>query len=260
MDFSAQYKIQLNPFGLAGGAATTYKNKVTEHLTWIYRTRVGKILLDCIRYHGLPVEIRPYPGTDCNSNGGWRVSGGGDVRGYVEYSPDTFSLHGACPVNRTAPNRGLLWDEVLFHELVHAFRGVSKKWNKVRLGAGLVRYDDTEEFYAVLITNIYISDRSNKIKTGLRADHKSLNPLQADLAAPFGFFASSSQVLPLVRQFVTENHGMAIMLAHADAPFNPIADYVASPDKAEEVSRKALPRDIAGVTIQIAQWAASVFH
>jgi hypothetical protein len=130
----------------------------------------------------------------------------------------------------------------------------------VTLGAGLIRYDDTEEFLAVLITNIYISDRSNKIKTGLRADHKTLNPMQADLAAPFGFFASSSQVLTLVQKFVNDNHGLAIMLAHVDAPFNPIADYVASPDKAEQVSRTALPPDLAGLTIQIAQWAAQVFH
>jgi hypothetical protein len=254
------YRIQINPIGLAGAAAATYTGKVKEHLTWIYKTRVGKILFDSIHFHGRDVEIRPYPGADCNSGGGWETPAGNPMRGFVAYSPDTFSLHGACPVNKTAANRGLMWDEILFHELVHAFRGVSKKWHKVSLGAGLLRYDDTEEFYAVMITNIYISDRSNKIKTGLRANHHGFNAIQPDLAAPFGFFASSAQVLPLVEQFVADNHGISVMLAHVDAPFNPIADYIASPDKAAEFSKKALPLDLAGLTIQAADWAASIFH
>jgi hypothetical protein len=260
MDFAAHYGININPVGLAGQPAKDYTNKVNEHLTWIYRTKVGNILLRCIGYHGRSVEIRPYPLADCNSSGGFETPVGGPMRGFVSYSPSTFSLHGACPATKTAANRGLLWDEILCHELVHAFRGVSKKWNKVRLSAGLLRYDDTEEFYAVMITNIYISDRSNKIKSGLRADHKGFNPLQPDLTAPFGFFASSAQVLPLMKQLVSDNHGLAVMLAHVDAPFNPIADYIASPDRAEEFSKRALPRDLAGLTQEAANWAASFFH
>jgi len=260
MDFAAHYQININPVGLAGPQAKTYANKVNEHLTWIYKTRVGKILLDCIRFHGPSVEIRPYTNVDCNSSGGFETPLGAAMRGFVAYSPDTFSLHGACPATKTAANRGLFWDEILHHELVHVFRGVSGKWNKVSLGAGLLRYDDTEEFFAVMITNIYISDRSNKIKSGLRADHRGFNPLQPDLGSPFGFFASSSQVLPLVKQLVGDNHGLAVMLAHVDAPFNPIADYIASPDKAAEVSKKALPRDLAGLSLEAAQWAAGVFH
>ncbi len=259
MDFSAHYGIQINPLGLVGSVATTYTTKVHEHLMWVYKTKVGKILLDSIRFHGRSVEIRPYPRLDCNSGGGWETPGG-VRRGFVAYSPDTFSLHGACPATRLAANRGLLWDEILFHELVHAFRGVSLKWNQVALGAGLRRYDDTEEFIAVMLTNIYISDSSNKIKSGLRADHKGFDPLQPDLAAPFGFFASSAQVLPLVRQFVADNHGLAIMLAHVDAPFNPVADYIASPDTAQAASQKALGRDLAGLTIDAATWATNVSH
>jgi hypothetical protein len=260
MDFAAHYRININPVGLAGHQATTYTAKVNEHLTWIHRTKTGKILLDCIRFHGRSVEIRPFPMAGCNSSGGFETPPAAPMRGFVQYSPDTFSLHGACPATTTVPNRGLFWDEILHHELVHVFRGVSGKYNKVALSGALLRYDDTEEFLAVMITNIYISDRSNRIKSGLRADHGGWSPLQLDLGAPFGFFASSSQVLPLIKQFVSDNHGLAIMLAHVDAPFNPIADYIASPDRAEQASRKALLRDLGGITFEAAKWAANLFH
>jgi hypothetical protein len=78
--------------------------------------------------------------------------------------------------------------------------------------------------------------------------------------APFSFFESSTLVLPLVKKFVEENHGLAIMLAHSHAPFNPIADYVASSDKAELSSKKAVPRDLASVGVELSRWVLSVFH
>ena len=260
MDFATHYKININPVGLVGPGALTYTRKVNEHLSWIYRTKTGRILLTCIRFHGRSVEIRPFSNPTCNSSGGFETPPGQPMRGFVAYSPDTFSLHGACPATKTALNRGLFWDEILFHELVHVFRGVSGKWNKVALSGAMKNYDDTEEFLAVMITNIYISDRTNKIKTGLRADHHGFNPLQADFGSPFGLFASSSQVLPLVKKFVSDNHGLAIMLAHVNAPFNPVADYVASPDRAAEASKKALPRDLAAITREAARWAARFLH
>jgi hypothetical protein len=260
MDFSTNYRINVNPVGLSGSAAATYKRKVTEHLTWIYKTKVGKMLLGSIRFHGLPVEIRPYTGGDCNAVGGGETPVGGTFRGVVMYSPDTFSLHGACSATQTVKNSGLLWDEILFHELVHVLRNVSGKWNKQPLSGGLFRYDDTEEFFAVMVSNIYISDRSNKIKTSLRSDHQTFNPLNKDFAEPFGFFASGMQALSLVKQFISDNRGFSLMVAHVGAPFNPIADYLASPDRAEQIAKTALPRDIAGLVVDLAEWSARVLH
>ena len=249
----ANYKITINPQGLTGRAATNYVNKVREHFNWIYLTKTGKILLNSIKFHKIPVVIRPYTGGDCNALGGGETVGG-VFRGVVMYSPDTFSLHGACSATKSTPNRGMLWDEILFHELVHVLRNVSKKWNKPPLGFGLHRYDDNEEFIAVMVTNIYISDRSNKIKTGLRADHQSFNPLSPDFDEAFEFFSSSTQVFRLIQQFCMDNPGFTLRLANdvADAPFNPLADYYANPDKAREKSQNAVKRDIAGL-IEILQ-------
>lgn len=258
-DFQAEYKINVNPVGLTGAAATTYKSKTTEHLTWIYKTKVGKILLDCIRYHGLPVEIRPYTKGDCNAAGGGEIVGG-KLRGFVAYSPDTFSLHGACSATKSDPNRGLYWDEILFHELVHVFRNVSKKWNQVPVTGGLTFYDDTEEFLAVMVTNIYISDRTNKIKSGLRRDHTGFNPLEPEFEKPWGFFSSGMQTVMLVRDFIRDNHGFSVMVAHTDTPFNPIADYMVDADKAQEAAKKGLGRDLIGVMRDSVLWALKKFH
>jgi len=254
MDFQRQYGIAIDPAGLTPTAARDYTRKVNEHLTWIYRTRSGRILLASIRFHGRPVTIKPYTKGDCNSSGGGRTVGGQRV-GTVSYSPDTFSLHGACSATRLRKNRGLYWDEILFHELVHVLRWVSGKWSKSSLDGALQNYDDSEEFNAVLLTNIYISDRSNKIKSGLRRDHKGFDDLEPALAQPWGFFTSGRQTFDLIQRFVTENPGIAVRLANdiADAPFNPLADYYADKERAQTLSRNALPRELGAILGSMAQ-------
>ena len=95
----ATYKIVINPTGLSGAAARTYTNKVHEHLKWIYRTQTGKLLLKSIKFYNHPVTITPYTKGDCNAVGGGTAVGGD---GTVSYSPDTFSIHGACPATTSA--------------------------------------------------------------------------------------------------------------------------------------------------------------
>jgi hypothetical protein len=248
-----RYGISINPVGLAGSAASNYRTQVREHLTWISRTKVGSSLLNSIRFHRVPVDIQPYTAGDCNSVGGSQVVGG-VTRGIVRYSPNTFSLHGACSATQSNPNRGLFWDEILFHELVHVLRAVSGKWSKRPLRGGLHRYDDTEEFYAVMITNIYISDPTNRIKTGLRANHQGFSELDAAYSGPFGLYSASTIVFDLVKQFVNDNHGFSTMVANSKADFNPIADYYASPDRAAELSRNAVSSDVGGLISQLLGW------
>ncbi|MFN8178026.1 MAG: M91 family zinc metallopeptidase [bacterium] len=246
----ATYGITITPTGLAGAASTKYTTQVREHLQWIEGTKMGMNLLRSIRFHATPVVIEPYTGADCNASGGSRTVGG--VRnGHVSYSPDTFSLHGACPVNRTKPNRGMLWDEILFHELVHVLRAVSGVFAKKPLQPGLYRYTNTEEFFAVVITNVYVSDPTNRIKTGLRGEHRGFRGLDPAYGEPFAFFGASTQVFDLVKQFVGENHGFSTMVANTKAKFNPIADYYASPDRCAQASKNAVGSDLVGLTADL---------
>jgi hypothetical protein len=253
MNFLTQYNIAVNPVGLAGAAALTYTRKVTEHLTWIHRTTSGRILLASTKFHGRAVIIQPYTGGNCNALASSQMVGG-VMQGMVWYSPDTFSVHGACSATKSAKNHGLYWDEILFHELVHVFRRVSGKYSRLPVFGGLNKYTNSEEFVAVLLTNIYISDRSNKIKSGLRRNHKSFDALEPKLAQPWGFFTSGQQAFGLIQGFVTDNPGISRRIANdvASAPFNPIADYFADRHKAERLSREAVPRDIVAIMSDMA--------
>ena len=244
------YQITINPTGLSGAAARNYTNKVKEHLSWIYKTKTGRLLFKSIKFYNRPITITPYTAGNCNATGGATSVGG---NGIVSYSPDTFSVHGACSATKSAQNRGLFWDEILFHELIHVFRAVSGKWSKSTLSFGLVNYTDTEEFYAVLVTNIYIADRSNKIKSGLRADHKTFAPLSADFDDAFEFFSSGNQVFGLIEQFCLDHPFFAKRLANdlADAPFNPLSDYYADKERARKLSQGSALRDLAGVIVDI---------
>src|SRR5437868_1075914 len=201
------YNITINPVGLAGAAATKYVSDVHEHLRWIYRTTSGRILLNCIRRPSFPIEIRPHPIAECNSSGGGETkAGAAGLSGFVTYTPFAFSIHGSCAALPVDQNRGRIWDEILFHELVHVFRNATGKWNQVpRLSLGMQQYDSNEEFIAVLCTNIYVSDRTNRIKSGLRAGHQGYGAMDPIDAKRFALFMSSKAAFGLVKQFCADN-------------------------------------------------------
>jgi hypothetical protein len=236
----ANYYITINPVGLTGNARSKYVRDVTEHLTWIYKTTSGRILLNCIRRPSFPIEIRPHAAGVCNAVGFHeQKTPGAPLTGYVTYSPFEFSQAGSCATAHGANRNGRLWDEVLFHELVHVFRAATGKFSRARtLSWGMQHYTDNEEFVAVLCSNIYISDRTNKIKTGLRAGHKGFGAMAAEDAARFGLFMSSEAAFGLVQGFCNDNPIFTKALSDklGDVVYNPIADYYRFPKLCEMFS------------------------
>jgi hypothetical protein len=236
----AYYNFTINPVGLTGAAATKYVGDVHEHLRWIYRTTSGRILLNVIRRPTFPVEIRPYTGTDCNAvGGGERKTPASALTGFVMYSPSTFSSHGVCSALPATEKSGRIWDEILFHELVHVFRNATGKWDKApTLTYAMRHYDDNEEFIAVLCTNIYVSDRTNKIKSGLRAGHRGYGAMAPEDAKRFALFMSSKNAFAMVKKFCDDNPIFTKALADrlADVEYNPIADYYRYPKLCEFLS------------------------
>lgn len=100
-------------------------------------------------------------------NAGQKVSpaqkgkgGGSDVD--VLWHPKDLTCSGG---KKCAGNQA---DEVLFHELTHALRFAAGKSNCVSMTGKYKSYGDEEEFYAIVISNIYLSEKG---KTDLRADH-----------------------------------------------------------------------------------------
>ena len=73
---------------------------------------------------------------------------------------------------------------------------------------GLLNYQDEEEFIAVLVTNIYLTDPSSKDPSKLRRDHISFKTLESDLAESFTFFRSSVFDLPPRRKILPREPGL----------------------------------------------------
>jgi len=65
---------------------------------------------------------------------------------------------------------GTLPDEVLFHEMVHALRMMGGK-SCTRAPVGLPQYQTEEEFFAILLANIHVSEKAQGEEVPLRADH-----------------------------------------------------------------------------------------
>jgi Effector protein len=84
----------------------------------------------------------------------------------IFFIPETFEAN--TPFFSTVTGAGVQTDETLFHEMIHALRMMLGVFNK-----NVMRddYDDVDEFVAILIANIYLSEQQKD----LRLDHKVFN-------------------------------------------------------------------------------------
>jgi hypothetical protein len=140
----------------------------------------------------------------------------------IYYSRDTWK--GAC-----ALAAGSLADEMLLHELVHAHREILGIFRPQWLTGPLSGFDDEEEFFAVTVANVYISESGvnqlfilNPIFTRLRADH-------GDTPLPVWELMRTLMDVPeyykLVKQYCDQLPQLALLLSRVDAIFNPFRVY-----------------------------------
>jgi len=121
--------------------------------------------------------------------------------------------------------------------LIHAIRG-SISHDKVPVSGGLWRYGDNEEFFAVVVTNIYISEKGNQ-GSGLRGGERGKIPLESYFSDSFCFFASSTQIRPLLRAFKTQHEQLFTDLSMISTHFNPIKAMLDHPKAVEMISNAA---------------------
>ena len=119
-------------------------------------------------------------------------------------------------------------DEVLFHEMVHAARllGFDSYRADAKVRERMIHdgYDDEEEYFAVLVANIYISEKG-KPYTSLRKGHGLADPhLKESEVEPMAFLFEDYNY-ELIDAFCDQHPKIAPMIADAPAKFNPIRDY-----------------------------------
>jgi hypothetical protein len=151
------------------------------------------------------------PNVDNPDYGFWRPG-----KATVHFSPQTWSS-GPC----AGGGVGSRPEEILFHELVHAARFVGRDFSQIPLSGGMAGYDDEEEFFAVLITNIYLSEAG---RANLRLDHHGFSNLPAPMTKSEAFLKVPENNR-LIRKFCSQHPNIAPMIAKARAAFNPIRAY-----------------------------------
>jgi hypothetical protein len=246
MAFPDEYNIDIvAPSDSWGGVdPDKWKTAVLQTVVKITASEAGMALLRALAKQWDYIKVKPpvkcgaesFPVRDFDSK---RQRGYGAV---VLFDPFDYLSGSACFVRkpRGSNNHGFLPHEVLFHELIHGHRQTQRLGEPTELDGGLKWYRNQEEFLAIVLTNIYISDVTNRHKSGLRADEYGGRPLEKGLSDSMSFFLSSPQVLPLLSKFRSAQTDLFNALAKVKASFNPLQAMVQHPREVERLSHSKI--------------------
>ena len=197
-----------------------YEEQVYNAMGLINGNQLGSLLLDSldesIKYWIVPldyIEKQLCKGCAAYTFPGTPKQGGGER---IYFNPSDF--HQALPMRYSS-------DDVLFHELVHAYRdgeiGYSKTNSKQLNKAMLPDYDTMEEFFALQMQNIYLACRH-----GTSFYHSYLRPQSISKDGAYEVFENDPRLLSVFRYFY-DNEPLAeqvTRLAMPDDAFNPWRD------------------------------------
>ena len=117
-------------------------------------------------------------------------------------------------------------DEVLFHEMVHALRMLQGELQAVPTGTQDDQYHNVEEFFAVLVTNIYMSEKDPhaQLRPGVSGFKNALPDREATSS---GFLLNNLENLFWIQHLYPHETRYFHALKHNVKPnFNPIREYV----------------------------------
>ena len=192
-----------------------YRKQVKSLLAAIKAKTVGRLLVDT----AVPGKIFIIPdplGETCYSEVPYYDTPGGKCKLITDISTIEFSPGCKDPA----------WpdDETLFHELVHAIRMSRGIRDCEKLPAGLSKYDTREEFYTILLTNIYTSEKHPgslaESELLFLNDHRGGRMKKGDAAS----FLMEPANLELVEAFMKSMPELSKQIALVKTPFNAIRD------------------------------------
>jgi hypothetical protein len=217
-------KSPLNPTQISD-----YDFQVENVFLEILTRKTGQIIAEGIGSAGNTVLVTaPRQGVPYNCNP--QTVGPDSMRGATVSVGVYFKPDQSCHLDTKTKNYkpGGTPAESLFHELVHAFRIVTEKASN-RVGPSLPyipealkkypTYDSEEEFFTVLITNIFSSETGRP----LRKDHDGVEALQSELSTNKGFLAIEPYAR-LVRQFCTDHPSVSQKIRDVPSAFNPVKE------------------------------------
>ena len=210
----------LDRFDIQG--ASDYEYDVAGIIRKINSRRTGRAVLSYIHSHKETIFIVPYDN--------YKLVGG-DTREknfhnvLIRFNPtDKLSTIYIMEIEmkqstyRSAMKLDSFDDDALLHECVHAARFLERVANPIKTKE--FGYDDEEEFFAILIENVYRSESGRKY---VRKDHTLdvLNDKEADSYA----FMLHGDNWRLIEKFCHQLPQIGQAIADIDVQFNPIRTY-----------------------------------
>lgn len=195
-----------------------YENTVYRCLQKITANPVGRMVVGKINKQ-TRVWIIPKSDADLNVPGGYNAQTG-PLNYDIQWDGNVGQGSGSG--DTVISYNPKLGDDVLFHELVHAYRySYKNKFNPrliIQNHAPKTRAN-TEEFFAHQMENIYLSQ-----------DHRTLTmayeyPLKSTKEEIYDFLANNTDMLMALKSFLRHEY-LAILAAHGlDTQYNPFRDY-----------------------------------
>lgn len=205
-----------------GYETRTWEQNVYQVLLLIRSTRVGKLLLDSLdmnkRYWIVPwLDKRQLDETHpkwCKCGNAMTFPGpaaaGGGVRVYIDFT----DMH---PVQR----KRLAQDDILLHELVHAYRIGRVGYDVVNMARPMKDNGDTEEFLAIQLQNVYLANR-NGAEFYLTYDKLQ----RVSKGTAYQHYARDGETLAALKYWVENDHVAREVARWMSPPdsFNPFRD------------------------------------
>jgi hypothetical protein len=180
---------------------------------------------------GVKVIITPHLVRVCNAQSDplpkWTTNR--DIN--VQFLPSTWQAGSACA---TAPSAAPA--PVLLHELVHAYRQINGKVISAGAKVPGFNYENKEEFYAILLTNIHLSATGQRV---LRRDHTDHKPLYPELSSSEPFLVHIREHRLMIQDFFRDHHQICQNHVRMDqCPFNPIDYFLTHSAQMVELMRR----------------------
>jgi hypothetical protein len=204
----------------------------------ILRRKTGQIILEGIRDSSHYVVIRPkfryikpdgsFVHVPCSATTQASSEMQKNVLGvFVAFTPEP-----SCNLDPSSHKHepGADPTEVLFHELVHSFNAVTETPYDRKINNPFVppalrpKYDTEDDFFAILITNIFASETSRPLRGG----HEGFKRLQPELSTDDGFLAVEDYAR-LVKQFCDDHPSVSRELSRVTSEYNPIRRFLVGP-------------------------------
>ena len=222
------------------GSSEAYEVEVSRIVTgMILSSATGKAIATKIKAHGEVLITDDYPGMDSREiNSDFQPSRSSKKLGVIDFHPHNKKINTTQVVFNGTPlsdaqlrfihkhSPGQKPDEILCHEMLHAARYLGGDFKMTPIPS-MPDYDNEEDYFAILVTNIYSSEKGRGIESFRKSHHLRYKPEMDQVEASPLMFVLKDDNFRLIAKFCEQHPVIAPMIARAPAAFNPIRDYYA---------------------------------